>query len=214
MTRALWFAGIALCLAGCGPSVQESVRNYNRDGLYLFQQGEYGGARECFQAALALEPENTGLVYNVGECFDRQGQTAQAEEYYRKCLQRDSNHARCRHALAVLLVRTGRRKEATYMIETWLAREPKKSEPYAEDGWLWHQAGDLPQAQARLQQALDLDPHNVRALTEMGLVYEELGMSDRAVVLYERSLEQERAQPDVRRRLNALLTKGAGRPKP
>jgi Flp pilus assembly protein TadD len=214
MHRAAWFAGLALCLGGCGPSVQESVRTYNEDGVYLFQHGEFTGAREEFQAALALQPENAGLLYNIGECYDRQGQKEKAEDFYNKCLQRDAGHARCRHALAVLLVRTGRRKQATYMIEDWLAREPKKAEPYAEDGWLWHQAGDLPQAQARLQQALNLDPHNVRALTEMGLVYEELGMPERARVLYERTLDQDSAQPEVKDRLNALLVKGAGRPKP
>jgi Tfp pilus assembly protein PilF len=214
MMRAAWFAGIALGLAGCGPAVQESVRTYNEDGVYLFQHGEYTGARESFQAALALQPENDGLLFNIGECYDRQGQTAKAEEFYNKCLQKESGHARCRHALAALLVRTGRRKEATRMIEAWLAKESKKADAYAEDGWLWHKGGDLPQAQARLQQALDIDPHNVRALTEMGLVYEELGMPDRAVVVYERSLDQDPSQPEVKQRLNALLVRGTGRPKP
>src|SRR5215472_11506502 len=102
MHRAAWFAGMVLCLGGCGPSVQESVRTYNEDGVYLFDQGEYGGARESFQAALALQPENAGLLYNIGECYDRQGQKDKAEDFYNKCLQRDASHARCRHALAVL----------------------------------------------------------------------------------------------------------------
>ena len=108
----------------------------------------------------------------------------------------------------------GRRKQAVAMVEDWLARRPKRSDPYAEDGWLWHQAGDLPQAQARLQQALDLDPHNVRALAELALVYEHLGLPERAVVLYERALDVDPGQPDVAQRLNQLRAQGAGRPKP
>jgi Flp pilus assembly protein TadD len=205
---------LAWCLAGCGQDVQERVRTFNQDGLYLYQQGDYAGAREEFQAALKLQPEDPGLMYNVGECYDRLGDTAHAEETYQKCLQKAPDHVRCRHALAALLVRTNRRKEAVYMIENWLAREPKRPDPYAEDGWLWHQAGDLPQAQARLQQALDLDPHNVRALNELALVYEDLGLPERALVLYERSIALDPRQPDVAERMNKLLAKGAGRPKP
>jgi Flp pilus assembly protein TadD len=207
-------AWLAWGLVGCGPAVQERVRTYNQDALYLFQQGDYAGACEVYQSALALQPKDLGLLYNIGECYDRLGNAAKAEDAYNQCLQKEPDHVRCRHALAVLLVRTGRRKQAVTMVEDWLAHNPKRADPYAEDGWLWHQAGDLPQAQARLQQALDLDAHNLRALNELALVYEDLGLPDRAVVLYERSLDQDPRQPDVARRLNQLRAKGSGRPKP
>jgi hypothetical protein len=45
-------------------------------------------------------------------------------------------------------------------------------------------------------------------------VYEDLGLPARAVVLYERSIALDPRQPDVVQRLNRLLAKGAGRPKP
>ncbi len=214
MGRAAWWAGLLALLAGCGPTVGERLRTYNDDAMYLFQQGDYPGARECFQAALSLQPENADLLYDVGECYDRSGNAAKAEECYNLCLKRSADHVRCRHALTALLVRTGRRKEATYQVEAWLAKDPKKPDPYAEDGWLWHQAGDLPQAQARLQQALDLDPHNLRALNELGLVYEHLGLPERAVVLYNRSLALDPRQPDITERVNQLRSRGAGAPKP
>jgi tetratricopeptide (TPR) repeat protein len=116
--------------------------------------------------------------------------------------------------LSALLVREGRQPEAVRMVQDWLAREPKRAAAYAEDGWLWHEAGDLPRAQARFQQALALDPHDCRALTELALVYEEMQRPDRAVVLYERCLEQNPNQPDVAKRLTGLLAKGVGRPRP
>ncbi len=100
------------------------------------------------------------------------------------------------------------------MVEDWLAREPKKAEPYALDGLLWHQAGDLPKAQARLQQALGIDPHNVDALVELGLVYEAMHRPERAQAIYERVLELEPNQPDVIARINRLQHEGTGRPHP
>src|SRR5262249_57045861 len=132
------------------------------------------------------------------------GDAAEAEGCYQECLRRPPNQEACRQALAVLLVRQKRRDEAARMVEDWLRREPKLAGPYAEDGWLWHQAGDLPRAQARLQQALELDPHDPRALTELALLYETMQRPDRAGVLYERILERNPQHFAAARRLDEL----------
>jgi tetratricopeptide (TPR) repeat protein len=209
-----WIAGTALSLAGCAATNDERVHDYNEDGVYLYQRGDYVAARQSFDAALAVKPNDAGLLYNLGQCYDRMGDAAKAERYYNECLQRVPNHAACRHALADLLVRTKRQPEAARMVQEWLVREPRLATPYAEDGWLAHQAGDLPRAQGRLQQALALDPRDVRALTELGLVYEAMHRPDRALVLYERALEQEPSQPEITKRVNFLLTQGVKAPRP
>jgi Tfp pilus assembly protein PilF len=214
MRRTAWIAGLWLCLVGCVSPAQERARFYNEDGVRLFAKGAYADARDSFRAALDLRPDDAGLLYNVGECYDRMGDAARAESYYQQCLRREPNHPTCRHALAVLLVRTGRKADAEVMIATWLASQPKLAAAYAEDGWRLHESGDLPQAQARLQQALDLDPHDPRALTELALVYEDLHRPDRALVLYERALKRDPKQADVAERVQFLLTKGAGKPRP
>jgi tetratricopeptide (TPR) repeat protein len=215
MRRVGLLTGLALVLAGCVPAaVEQRLRDYTEDGLHLYQVGDYRSAGESFRAALALRPEDVGLLYNVGECYDRIGDSVRAEHYFDECLQRAPDHAACRHALVVLLVRQGRWSEAVALVEDWLAREPERAAAYATDGWLWHQAGDLPRAQGRLQQALRLDPHDSRALIELALVYEELQRPDRAAALYERALDANPNQPDLVRRLNQLRAQGVGRPRP
>src|SRR5262249_40406658 len=124
------------------------------------------------------------------------------------------NHAECRHALASLLMRVGRRDDAVRMVQDWLAREPKRAAAYAEDGWLWFQVGDLPRAQTRLQQALELDPHEPRALIELARVYEAMRRPDRAADLYERVLARDPKHVEVVKRLNMLRAQGAGPPLP
>lgn len=214
MRQPSWLLALAVGLGGCESASQERLRAYNEDGVYLFQRGDYGAARESFQAALGLKPDDPALLYNVAECYDRLGDTAKAERYYSQCLLQAPNHADCRHALASMLVRAGRKDDATHLIEDWLAREPRLAAAYAEDGWLWHQAGDLPRAQARLQQALELDPHDRRALVELALVYEAMQRPDRAVALYERVLERDPHQVEIAKRLNRLRAQGAGQPQP
>src|SRR5437870_2325452 len=104
--------GLMLCLAGCVQPAQERFRDYNEDGVSLFERGDYSAARDSFLAAQGLQPEDAALYYNLGQCCDHLGDAAQAERYYNECLQRTPNHADCRHAFDSLLVRTGRRDEA------------------------------------------------------------------------------------------------------
>jgi tetratricopeptide (TPR) repeat protein len=204
----------ALILAGCATDRDQRLRDYSSDGLQLFQQGRFQDARESFQAALALKPDDADLLYNIGQCYDHQGANDQAEKCYVDCLARASDNVPCRFALASLQARTGRLADAKRMAEAWLASYPKQADPYALDGYLWHQSGDLPKAHGRLHQALELDPQNIHALIELGLVYEAMNRPDRAVVLYERVLDRDPNQPDVTRRLNALMARGVGRPRP
>jgi Flp pilus assembly protein TadD len=208
------FLLLALAFPCCAPSSQELVRQYNDDGVLLYERGEFSQARQSFEAAQRLSPEDPAVLYNLGQCHDRLGDKPRAETLYRECLVRSPNHADCRHALAVLWVQTGRQPDAERMIEDWLAREPKLSSPYAEDGWLWHLRGDLPRAQSRLQQALQINPHDQRALTELALIYEEMQRPDRALVLYERILDVNPRQPEILRHMEQLRAQGAKPPLP
>ena len=213
MRKSIGMGTLALLVASCLPSGQELVGQYNEDGVLLFECGEFDHARQSFEAAQKLAPEDSAILYNLGQCHDRLGDAAGAERLYRECLLRTPNHAACRHSLAMLWIRGGRQPEAERMIEDWLTREPKLSSPYAEDGWLWHLRGDLPRAQSRLQQALQIDPHDLRALAELALIYEEMQRADRAVVLYERILDVNPRQPEIARHLEELRAQGAKPPK-
>ena len=117
--RAGWVAGLAVLAAGCAApgGVTERVRDYNEDGVHLYQQGSYAGARDTFRAALALQPGDPNLLYNLAQCHDRLGQAAQAEQLYQDCLRSAPNHPECRHALTLLLVNSGRRGEAARMVD-------------------------------------------------------------------------------------------------
>ena len=214
MRRSWLRFGFALCLAGCVSPHQERVRDYSQDGLHLFQCGDYVGARESFQAALALQPDDVILLYNIGECYDRAGDAARAEQSYLQCLARAPNHADCRHALTVLMVRQGRRDEAVRMVQDWMARAPNLSGPYVEDAYLWREYGDLRAALSRTQCALRYDSHDSHALVEMGRIYEALHYPERSVSLYEQALRYNPNQPDIEQRLAQLRCQGVGAPKP
>ena len=100
------------------------------------------------------------------------------------------------------------------MVEDWLRRSPNVAAAYAEDGWLYAQGREPNKAIMRFQQALDKDPNDVRALTEMGRVYEDLHYQDRALVLYQRALLVGSYQPEIEERIRVLKKAGIGPPRP
>lgn len=216
--RGVFFALLVVFLLhGCtptNPNRQTNVRDFNADGIYLYQKGDFVRAKETFEFALKQKPEDPNLLYNLAQCHDQLGENQKAEEVYRLCLQKDPNHPSAQHSLARLLMLEGRRGEATKTIETWLASQPKSAEAYVQDAWRWQQDGDLLKAQGRLQQALELDPRNVRALVNLGVLYELMERPDRALALYEKALREQPDRTDLRERVNQLVAKGVNRPLP
>jgi Tfp pilus assembly protein PilF len=214
----LWLFGfvpiLALTVSGCETTEQQRFRQFNDDGVARFRQGDFKGAQESFSEALALKPEDPNIIYNLGQCSERQGDFTKAEKSYRDCLAKSDNHEESRHALEVLLYRTGRKAEANGMIQDWLARQSTLAGPYAEDGWRLRQENALPQAQTRLEQALTIDPHHVRALTELAILYEQYNRPDRALVLYERALAQNPQQAEIVEHINQLRLQNVHRPLP
>ncbi len=215
MRRVGSVAVLALLVSACAPTIAERVHEYNDLGVQYFQKGEFDRARADFHAALTLRPNDSALLYNLGECYDHLGQSDQAEQYYRSCLQQQPNNADCRHALTLLLVQRGRMTEARQMVQDWLAREPKLSAPYAEDGWLYQRQGNPTSAIKRYQQAVNIDPHNTQALIGMGQIYEEeLNQPSRALKLYLTALEYDAREPELVKRVNRLRSRGVGPPHP
>jgi Tfp pilus assembly protein PilF len=190
------------------------LNQLNNDAMHRFGKGDYHGAQESFEQALTLKPEDGNLLFNIGQCLERQGDLAHAEKWYRQCLEKSANQGDCRHALAALRFRTGRRPEAEKMVRDWLAEAPQLAGPFAESGWLLRQDKAYPQARAQLQQALNIDPHCIRALIELGVLYEDMNMPERSLVLYERALALNPQNTDISERLETLREKNVGRPKP
>jgi Flp pilus assembly protein TadD len=69
-------------------------------------------------------------------------------------------------------------------------------------------------ARGRLQQALSLEPQDARALRELGRLYERMGYPDRAILLFERSLEVQPGQPELVQKLAVLRARGTQPPRP
>jgi tetratricopeptide (TPR) repeat protein len=195
-------------------AVDQRVKDFNDDGVHMFARGDFPAARDSFEAALTLTPQDPALLYNLGQCYDRMGDWRKAEHYYLTCLEVAPTHGDARQAQASLLYRTGRSQEANRLILDWLEQQPNLADAYVLDAWRLRQDKALPQAQGRLQQALALEPNNRRALVEMGIIYELMAMPERGLALYERALMVDPRQPEIADRVAQMRAKGIQRPLP
>ncbi len=196
-----------LWLTGCG----SFRRNENAEGVKLYQQGNYLGAVNHFQQALAQQPGSPDCFYNLGatyhqqaKVFGRTGEWQAAEQYYHLCLARNPNHEACQRALSVLLVEEKRSPEAVALLEDWARRQPNNPNPQIELARLCQEHGDLHEAENRLVDALAIDPANPRALVALGQVREASGDTAQALTDYAQALAVDGKQPVVAARVASL----------
>jgi len=208
----VWVLPLHLSLAlafctGCGGI----SRNDNAEGVRLYQQGNYLGAVNHFQEALARQPGDPDCFYNLGATYHQQaklfGQPADratAEQYYHLCLARAPGHEACQRALAVLLVEEAREPEALSGLQQWARLQPGNPNPHIEMARLWEERGDLREAENQLIDALAVSPNNPRALVALAHIRERTGDAAQALANYQRALITDPAQPVVATRVATL----------
>src|SRR5947209_2351202 len=117
----------ACFVSGCAYTTEEEVKAYRDDAFQQVQLAHYRDACESFQAALKLQPNDVGLMYNVGYCADRVGDLPTALHYYELCLRAEPDNGSYRHAVASVLLREGRRNDAISVVQNWLEQHPDRA---------------------------------------------------------------------------------------
>jgi tetratricopeptide (TPR) repeat protein len=195
-------------LAGCTHVTSHAL---NAEGVRLYQNGNYTQAAEQFQRAVASNPKDADGYYNLASAlhknaklYSRQDDFLQAEQLYNQCLDYNPNHTECYRGLAVLLMETGRQDAAFRLLEGWADRNPNLADPQIELARVLEETNNIPQASARLVQALAIEPRNSRALTALGRLREVSGDTQQALANYQRSLAINRFQPAIAARVATL----------
>jgi tetratricopeptide (TPR) repeat protein len=199
---------IFLTLAGCGTFTAGSK---NADGVQFYQQGQYQAALEKFQQAANANPNDPDAAYNLGRVYHRLAAinndpkaAAQAEQFYRIAIDRDSNHVEAHRALAVFYVEQGQSNKAFDLLGEWAMRRSDVADPRIELARLHEEFGDKAAAKEQLLEALAIDHENSRTLAALGRLRDEAGEYAQAMENYRRSLQLDRFQPELASRVTAL----------
>lgn len=204
---ALFLAGTCV-LSGC-TSMMGNVANSS--GMGYYERGNFVAAADEFQQALAAEPGNPDYLANLARTRLKMGDAHSAESLFRQALTLSPSHQPSYRGLADLMVAQNRSAEAQAMLSTWSGSQPDNSEPLIEIARLHSQSGQMQQAQAALEKALQVNPGDPVALAAMGSFYEAGGRSDLAVGMYQQSLRSDWNQGQIHSRL-AEATRNATAP--
>ena len=111
-----------------GPASTPTMDHFDQ-ALQLLASGQLDEARIYQEELLALDPENTDLLYNLGLCYVDLGQLDKGRELLHRCLQLMPGHSHACVALALGYQRAGdlpRAKEYTMQAQAagtpWLSR--------------------------------------------------------------------------------------------
>jgi Flp pilus assembly protein TadD len=172
-------------------------------GIKLSSQGRHVEAIAQFEAALADRPDDTRVLFALGNTAQNLGLADTAEQFFRKVLAFEPGRLEALVNLANLLRAQGQFDAAIALLEPARARNPESPEILLTLGSAFREKGDTGQAAALTRAALDVRPGYAPALANLADLLCDAGQRDEARTLYDSAI---RAEPgNAQARLNRAV---------
>jgi Flp pilus assembly protein TadD len=156
-------------------------------GLKLSQAGRHAEAIAQYEQALATQPDDTRVLFALGNTAQILGLAGPAEQFFRKVLALEPQRLEALVNLANLLRATGQLDAAIALLEP-VARSP---EVLLTLGLAWREKGDAGAAKGHFQAALAARPGYPAALANLADMLADEGDRDAARTLYGEVLKAE-----------------------
>jgi tetratricopeptide (TPR) repeat protein len=161
----------------------------------LFEQKNYQGALDAYQALLAKFPDAYPIWKNIGNCYFALEQYDKAEEAYRKILDKEPQNA---DALVLVGNTYANRGQADKAME-WYGKvdldKIKDSTVLFNIGTNYYGLSKFEEALKYYQRSVELQPDNTDALYQLGLAYLNLQKNTEAIASFERFLKFDADSP-------------------
>ncbi|MEG4317755.1 MULTISPECIES: tetratricopeptide repeat protein [unclassified Microcoleus] len=165
-----------------------------RSGREKQHQNQFRAAIECYERAIAIDPNYAAAHSNLGVVKQHTGRLAEAIAHYRQALEIDPNLAETASNLGSALAEVGENEGAIAEYERALSLNPNCAEALVNLGVLREEQGDVAEAVSCYEQAIQVNPNCAVAYLNLGIVLEEQGEEaganyDRAIANYSRAID-------------------------
>lgn len=141
-------------------------------GALIYQDREnFAEAQEMADTALAIAPKNAVVRFYRGVVLETQGYYQLAIEQYELARDEDPNYLEPALALAYSYFYTENRARAINVLRDLIENNPTNADAHDALGWMLFLAGQYPEAEVYLEDAVELDPSLVRAQAHLGAAY-------------------------------------------
>lgn len=181
--------------------------NAYAQGLKLSSQGRHLEAIVQFEQALAVKPDDTGVLFALGNTAQVLGLAGPAEQFFRRVLALEPGRLEALVNLANLLRAAGQFDAAIALLQPALARNPESPETLLTLGSAYREKGEAEQAVALYRGALAARPDYAPALSNLADMLCDGGERETALALYDRAIKAEpgNAQARLNRAILHLL---------
>lgn len=169
---------------------------YLAGGLIRQDRDNYVQAQEMVDTAVAINPQSAIVRYYRAIVLENQGYYQLAIEEYEQARQLDPNFVDASLALAYTYFYTDNRARAINILRQLIENQPNDPDLYDALGWMLFLAGQYPEAESYLEDAVALDPSMVRAQAHLGAAYYKnfnyelaIPQLEQAVTAYEASYQ-------------------------
>lgn len=178
-----------------------------QSGLKLSAQGRHAEAIAQFEQALAAKPDDTGVLFALGNTAHQLGMGAAAEQFYRQVLTLEPARLEALVNLANLLRANGQFEAAISLLQPALAHSPESLELNLTLGSAFREKGEDQQAIAHYRAALAVRPDYAPALANLADMLCDAGDRATARTLYDAAIKAEpkNAQARLNRAILHLL---------
>ncbi|HEY6931397.1 MAG TPA: tetratricopeptide repeat protein [Thermoanaerobaculia bacterium] len=147
----------------------EEVRHDVEEGNRLLGEKKYGEAREQYEKALAVVPDNTALLRGVAQTYHGEGNQDKAIETLKKIQQLEPGNTENQALLGSMLLEQGKLDEGRAMLDQLPAGAIKDPQVYLNLGILLINKKQPEQAATYFGKAIEIDPSQADAYYYRGL---------------------------------------------
>ncbi len=175
-----------------------NVSALNLLGIIASDVGRFDVGVRLLARAISINGNNSGLYINLGNLFDRQGKSKEAEACFRQAITLDPTYAEPYNVLANLCGSAGRHDEAVGLYRKAIAIEPFTPKFRANLGHVIFAEGDVASAEHEFRGAINLDQNIFLAKVGLALCLLDRGELAEGWELYEARLGTERSNSPKR----------------
>jgi len=147
-----------------------------RLGAVEMIKGDYGAARDAFNAAIAENPELDAGYVGLAQTYARQGNDSEAIRILEAARSKRPGRYVLEYYFGLLASRLGRENEAIVALERAAQLDPKAPDPSFELGKLYGSKQDWSDARKAFERVVQLNPQFAPAHYQLSKVYAHLGL--------------------------------------
>ncbi|MFM8820788.1 MAG: tetratricopeptide repeat protein [Phenylobacterium sp.] len=152
--------------------------------------GDFVTSLSCYEAALALLPDDPEVLINLGRLAFRMGMHNTAEKLFRHFLARAPDHPEGMNNLALAIGAQNRSAEAIEALRGFIALHPTHANLWNSLGGLVSEEGDIKNAEIFYKEALRLNPRIGRVRYNLGSMWLDTGETEAALKEVEGALKR------------------------